>query len=440
MSLPVLTAWLGLQRDYQALQINNNDGTPATNVYTSGTTLQAQIWVGGTQPVSAIWQPIWYTANGTQTGYDQGQFSLSILPSYITGLDQAGEYHVIVTASTNGINSPAWEGLLQVKATPGFGGPNPPDLVTYDYCLEQLSDIVLSATQIDRLPGMISEASSAIRFWCNRTFTQQIYVETCDVELDGFIRLTEIPINSISRIQSNAQTAITISNNGASEAWVVFATTGDSTGPTGIAVTGLILNSYVSGVLSSPTVAFTQNMTISQLSSLIGAVGGWTAFADSVLGLYNVSELLPQDALIGKGATPNDQPDGGAGLRVYTSNVTNAQPHAQDGMKTGLIWVGRQFQDLGPRWGDGWEGQDGSGGREPGFVKVTYNGGYATIPYEVQLATVELVKADYERLATDLILESERAGQYQYKINPEMVDMLPRNVRQGLSRYKVWDA
>jgi hypothetical protein len=435
----VIPAYQGVTTD-TVIQLAAQTGANIAGMFTSGTTLSSVVWEGQSQLTLSTPSVAWYTAGGTQTGYDVGQVVISPVAGDVSALNPSGQYRVLIYGTTSGEQVVIADCEFNVLASPGFTSPSPPDLVTYDYCLEQLTDISLSATQIDRLPGLIGEASSAIRSWCNRTFTQQTYIESCDVELNGEIRLTEIPINYISRIQSNPQTAITITNNGANEAWVVFATTGDSTGPTGITITGLILNSYTSGVLSSPVVSFTANMTISQLASVIGAVSGWTAYADSVLGLYNVSELIPQDALIGKGATPNDQPDGGANLRVYTSNITDAAPHPQDGMKTGLIWVGRQYQDVGPRWGQGWEELNGPGPQAPGFVQVTYNGGYATIPREVQLATVELVKAAYERLKSELLLDSEGAAEYKYKINPEMVDMLPRNVRQGLSRHKVWDA
>lgn len=70
-------------------------------------------------------------------------------------------------------------------------------------------------------------------------------------------------------------------------------------------------------------------------------------------------------------------------------------------------------------------------------VKVTYNGGFATIPRDLQLACVELAKMQLGRLKTDLELASEHGDKFDYTLGPEALMALPRHVLQTLARYKV---
>ena len=83
---------------------------------------------------------------------------------------------------------------------------------------------------------------------------------------------------------------------------------------------------------------------------------------------------------------------------------------------------------------------DDGRGADAGAVLATYNGGYATIPRDIQQACVELVKQQLNRLGTDLILSSETADKYSYQINNQMLDALPPFVRQTLSRHRITNA
>ena len=68
---------------------------------------------------------------------------------------------------------------------------------------------------------------------------------------------------------------------------------------------------------------------------------------------------------------------------------------------------------------------------------MTYDAGFTVVPYPVQEAVAELVKASIERLRTDHQLGEEKNGVYQYKIEPGMVNFLPRPILQKLALYRM---
>src|ERR1700690_268745 len=127
-----LFCYQGFTKNYSTLQIVNNDGTPATGIYTASSVLSASVWLG--QNTASIFAPVvaWQTVNpitkATQTGYDQGQFSLSLPAANTLPLDPAGEYFVLVSQTTAGTSSAVWEGRLKVLATPGSTSVTPPNL------------------------------------------------------------------------------------------------------------------------------------------------------------------------------------------------------------------------------------------------------------------------------------------------------------------------
>ncbi len=162
MSLPVLYPFQAQQYNRPALQIVNWDGTNAVNIYTSATVLSAVFWEGQNQ--SSLLSPTvsWYTAQSTQTGYGQGQFSFQLSGVQTAGLNPGGEYYTLVSQTSSGITSPVWQGRVKVLATPGGGSPAVPDLCTYDFAEGYCSELNLTDTQRDFLPYFVTAASTAI--------------------------------------------------------------------------------------------------------------------------------------------------------------------------------------------------------------------------------------------------------------------------------------
>ncbi len=434
--MTLLTAFQGLQRDYQALQIVNNDGTAAANVFTAGSVLSADVWEGQNQ--TSLFSPTvaWYTANSTQTGYTQGQFSLSLTGANTATLNPAGEYYLLVSETTSGVKAPVWQGRLKIFAVAGSTSPTPPDLITYDFAEAYCSILGLTDTQRDMLPYLCSGASQAVRRWCfDRNFDQRSYVEFYDV-IQGAVRLLQPPVQVVTRVQGQPQLALTITNSSAQTAQAYFAFSGTWQGYSTSAqtVTGITLVSVLSGTASTSTVTFSANQTISSLAAAIVAVGsGWTATANSTYGAWPVTEL--DGGYVGQGCAMGAAQSTGALFNVLIDLAPGE--FSLDTRRMGILAVGQQYNgyDAG-HWGPG---SDSLFGEMACYsrVKVSYVAGETVIPMQIQTMTAELVKFWLAMAKTDWILESETAQEYSYTLCQQMLASMPKHVAQGLSQYRI---
>ncbi len=411
------------------LQGHNEDGTiPSEFLVTD--TLTGTVWLAQAEPALISFVPVWFNAALCQVTITLTQVQTALL-------DIDALYNVQIFASRAGVTYCIdWISLQVLPAAGMQASAIPPDLVTGPYAAQLLASLVLTPAQLEMIPTLITAASNAIRSWCNRDFTQAVYREDCPVELNGTIRLRNPPINQITRVQAQPTPVLTVTNPSTSvqAARCYFTMTGDVTG--GQTITGMTLVSVSNGVSTTTPIAYTANETISGLAAAIAAVPGWLAVADSVLGLWPVTELL--EGAIAQGAA---LPDQGAVFSVLGVDLTGVRFHPDDGQLTGIIWCGQQYQGFGPRWGPGWEEfDDVAQGSSWGIVRVTYNGGFAKIPAQIQLGCVELVKLQIQRLRTDLLLVSETAGQYSYTINPRLILALPPEVLGGISAYRIHNA
>lgn len=439
MSIPVLKAFQSRQYN-RNLQLVNLDGTPATGVFTADSILSCNVWEGQNQP--SLFQPTvtWYTGppgGPVQTGYDQGQVALSIAAEQTLPLDPAGQYLLLVDITTDSITAPGWKGRLSILATPGSTSPAPPDLITYDYCLSQLSVLTLTDDQLDLLPWLITAASDAWRLECNgRYFDLRTLTEEYEVELDGQVRLWQTPIQIVLRVQGVPNLALTITNNSAQSALAYFSFTG-SDGGYGInakTATGVTLLQTTAGVPADPVILLYADFpTIGQLATAITAVGaGWSASIVSPFSSWASTELT--GGFVGQGCSSGALPSQGANFNILT-DLANARLRPGSPM----LWVGRQVcgNASAQQWGPGgYELFCDDGNNTQGLVRVTYQAGYAVIPQEIQYQVAQVVKWKLELGIQELLLKSEHAADYSYDLAADMASNLPLPVRQAAGRWK----
>ena len=122
------------------LQAQNRGGS-STPTFGSSDTLTATVWVGVDQ--TALFQPAvaWYTANGTQTGYGQGQVLVSPTAAQSATLEQNGTYSLEVwwtQAGVGGKTACIVRATVTVLPAPGTATP-----AVTAYC--QLSDMLQRA-------------------------------------------------------------------------------------------------------------------------------------------------------------------------------------------------------------------------------------------------------------------------------------------------------
>ena len=311
-----------------------------------------------------------------------------------------------------------------------------PDLVTSSYAAQGLAPAALNAAQQAFIPSAITAASNQIRRWCmGNNFTQQTYAgEIYPVALDGYIRLAQIPVNQILSVQSDPTTALTVTNSSPSvqQATIAFSLTGDL--ETGQTVTGFTLSWVSNGTPQTAPIVFVANQQVSDVAALINAVGsGWGASVNQSLGSWPVTEL--DGGLVGQGADDSLE---AAEFKVW-ARYRKARPHPDDGMKSGIIWVGQEHSGISDRWGP-YPADWADTATNPGVVKISYNAGYAVIPPIVQLACVEIVKIMLQRLKINPYLASETAGEYSYDLAWQALLALPPYILTELSQYRILNA
>jgi hypothetical protein len=345
------------------------------------------------------------------------------------------EYRLLIYALTSGEQVVAADCLFEVIASPGFVSPSPPDLITYNYCLALISaGQTLDSNQTDALPFLITEASTLVRKEMGqRDFTRKVYTEEYNSQLNGFVALKQMPVNVVTRVQGYLQAALNITANSTSftSAFVQWITTGDWYSGT-LTYTGITLVSYQNGVEAQTPLLFSSYPTVTQLASAVGMVSGWAAYVSGNLGSFGTAtDLAAASTGTAQGAMDGD----GCELLVYSEDL--AVTKLENAI--GFLWTGRRriASAFGGRWGE--DGGDLADMDSPsiGRVLVTYDAGFNTIPEPVQRAVVELVKISLFQLKMNDMLESERAGEYNYKVTPDMWAALPSQVKQRLSMYRI---
>lgn len=296
------------------------------------------------------------------------------------------------------------------------------DLITSQYATDMLAlSGPLTAAQTTVLARLITAASEAIENYCNRRFARATVAEDCPVALDGTVLVRRPPINQVLAVRGTPTEVLTVrcTDAAATRASVRGTFTGDHA--TGRAWTGLELSRTASGVVTTSAPTFASNATLGALATAIGGTSGWAATVASGYTGWPSSDLaLLEQARSAKGV--------GAGLVAFVDDLAYACDPGP-----GLIVVRSALgRSLDAFTGDR-DDPTGTGA----VVRVEYDGGYATIPADVQDACAEAVKATVMGLAVNPFISSEAAGDYSYTLDfRDKAMRLPENVRMALSPYR----
>lgn len=381
-------------------------------------------------------------------GWQTALVAIEIAGSQTTGLDPDGTYHLQVSVTRGSLTAAIIDCLLKIVATPGSTSSYPPDLVTLDYAITALElEGRVSSRYVDILPYLINAASEAARLETRgRNFDLRTYTEFQDVNHDGTIRLLQPPVQQVLRVQGNPGLALTVQNGSAQFAQVLFSYTGqfDGYGANAQVTTGLIFNQTTNGVAASQSILWTAlaNPMIVTLATAINGLGnGWSALADSTLGLWPVTEL--DGGYVGQGCAASATPSSGAIFNVLQDLAPGEW--SMDPRRMGFLAVGQQLAGNidAMRWGPGgfqMFGNSGGGSNaqvQMGRVKVTYVAGQTTIPPDVQNLVARLAKWKLSLMKEDLLVTDETAADYSFRLATEMIASMPRDIREGLAKWRL---
>lgn len=412
------------------VQVCDGDGNPVLGIYTGQEPLAAYAWPGDDMAQSFQLTPTW---NNGSSGAALGLVDLVAENTATVNLAD-GVYHWLIQLADS--SAALAEGELQISGVPGTGFPGLPDLTTLVYIQSALSSIQLTQAQLEYMPYAMNAASNIVRRFCHRHFARGVRTQYAVPSLDGQVLLDEIPVNSVQRISTRLDTALTVSASEAAfqVAYLNFTTTGDYAGSnTAQVYTGLQLNWISNGSAGNAIIPFADNPTLNDLVNSINANAGWSAEINGTgFGAWPTTELYCQDAgqgaLLGSGVT----------LRVFTQDTSGRIDH-----RTGMLYLGSGFNTtgLGPRWGPDWQAFDypGLSPLDMNIVRVIYDSGFDVVPAVVQQGVAEIVRAMISRFKTDYSLKKESIGDYSYELF-EFLDAIPQPVKQGLSLYRISNA
>jgi hypothetical protein len=424
----------GSARDV-SYQTPNGDGSFGCG-FTSSDTLSCIVWAGD-QSVSVATPTVIWGNNGTGTAAVTAAAGAAITLWTITfqAADTAsltpGIYRIQVFGTHGSKTATLFDGILEIVSTAGSNSPA--DLVSYTTVETLLARLRLRESEREMIPFLVTEASQAVVKWCGqRDFIRQTYVQEYVPDLNGYCMLEQMPVNNVLRVRGYSQTVLTITaaTSAFQQAWVNFSTSGQWYTNT-LVYTGLVLNSISSGNLVATPLLYATYPTVNQLSSAVGSISGWSSLTQpTTYGLYPSTDLMSQ------GTSQGAMTDDGCNLRAYTEDLSwTSLDNA-----TGAFYAGRRrpsCNQFGPQWGDDWQLLEEADSGPTGRIQVTYDAGFTVVPFPVQEAVTELVKASIERLRTDHQLGQEDNGVYKYKIEPSMVNFLPRPILQKLALYRM---
>lgn len=227
--------------------------------------------------------------------------------------------------------------------------------------------------------------------------------------------LQEFPVTAITRVATNPQTVLTVTNaNTTLNQRATVATIG----------TTVRLYRVASGVATTNDLSTATYVTVTAIANAINAIGyGWTATVQGGFGLYATADLKP---LQGAYTALN----GGADLQIYTEELgSRASAGWSDDCDRGSLGIGQ------------WRLDDKAGtlyGRFPRGhlnVRVDYTAGFAVIPDDLQEACVQMTLDLYNSGLVNQTMKSGGLGPYRFEIN-SLAGAMSTKVKGLISYYK----
>jgi hypothetical protein len=160
---------IGFGRDYR-LQCWQDGATTPPAGWQAGDALFAYVYPG--QDLAATFNPAvaWYTAGGTQTGYDQAQVLLSILATESSLLTPGATYTVLISRLPAGSTDPKaiWRGTLKAVGAPGTAAPTVKTYCTYQDMLDNCGWVEMLMEEDDDTAGFLVQRLKAREWmdWC----------------------------------------------------------------------------------------------------------------------------------------------------------------------------------------------------------------------------------------------------------------------------------
>ena len=346
------------------------------------------------------------TGSMTKLGSNSGLYTETLSLTTANGYEQYGNYIVKIDWLYGGSSyttSYSFSILGSGAATSGFF------LTTLANFKEYIG---LSGTDNDDLiSNLISRATSAIQKHCDRDFISTTYRELHDGG-GREIFLENYPIISVQMFSAWRQNAMQLVNT-STDAYNAYVQINDTT------ITLVVQGGTNAG---SNAITLDDYATLTLLETAIEALAvGWTVTLISGLEKWDPIELLPV-----------------SGLNCYTNSVALDVPDTPRSdyridNDTGIIsdwYCGDGFYDA---CNDDYAYQ---GRRRINQVTVRYTAGYATTPGDLEQICIDLTKLYYDGRTQSGSLESEKIGDYSYKLGLDGAMVIPKGLQDRLTAWR----
>ncbi len=268
----------------------------------------------------------------------------------------------VVGALTTSVDAYALTTLAKVKAYLGIS------VTTYDALLARI----------------INAATDSIETWCDRKFAARVYaMERHDGDRTRTVMVDNWPVISVERVAAGSVGAIQIrgTSGDAFSATVSVTRAGDPA-----AHTHLKLSTHAGANDGDVSLAFATYPTLALLGAQVTGTAGWSATIIGNYGKWESTELMPVPSreCLATAVT----------LEVPDTRLTDYRVDHD----SGEIFYGGGF-------GCGWNN-----------IYVDYNGGYVTIPADLEQTAIVIIADIFNSRKINRALKSEKIGDYAYAV------------------------
>lgn len=264
------------------------------------------------------------------------------------------------------------------------------------YTSPLLARLELTSADQTNAEALITAVGSAIDTYCKRHIESAERTQTVEVKNNN-IFLKAYPLSYVTRILTDRRSVLSLSSTAEVATWATSST-------------GLRLTKIVSGSTTTSNFAYSTYPTLGELATAVSLVSTWTASATSAYSSYPSADLVWGQSGSGTAALES----------WFDSNIVY---QADD--STGVISIGLP---------NSWLVSGGYVNRT-NKARVTWTGGYTTVPSDIQYACAELVIASWDKSKSGSIT-SENLGDYSYSIGSEVLSSVPVTVKSILDSYR----
>ena len=274
------------------------------------------------------------------------------------------------------------------------------NLITRARAIYNLNNRATSSDEDTTLDALIAAVSKTIENHCWRTFATTSYDELYPGNGGRELVLRNYPLVSVERVAHDPAPVLRVTNTSASVQRATVKVT----------ATGLELIRVASGVSTTSTILFVDQVTLSALATAITALGnGWSgSVVESAFNLRASADLRAlQGAFNAK--------DVNADLKMHTDELTAFSADAQTGILT---------RDDGASWYGGLH-----------HWRIVYRAGYSAVPDDAQEACAQWVAMLFWQTKRDPGLASEAISG---SVARAPLREMPISVKLLLGPYRNW--